>query len=32
MFKDVKNGIEILVGKVIFKLQMKTAKMSFFDQ
>ena len=32
MFKEVKNGIEILVGQVSFKLQIKTVKMLFLDQ
>ena len=31
MFKELKNGIEILVGQV-FKLQIKTVKMLFLDQ
>ena len=32
MFKELKNGIEILVGKAVFKLQIKTVKMLFLDQ
>ena len=31
LFKELKNGIEILVGQVIFKLQIKIVKM-FLDQ
>ena len=27
MFKELKNGIEILVGQAVFKLQLKTVKM-----
>ena len=29
MFKEPQNGIEILVGQVVFKLQIKTVKMLF---
>ena len=29
MFKEFKNGIEILVGQAVFKLQIKTVKMLF---
>ena len=32
MFKELKNGIEILVGEVVFKLQIKTVKMLSLDQ
>ena len=32
MFKELKNGIKILVGQVFFKLQIKTVKMLFLDQ
>ena len=32
MLKELKNGIEILVGKAVFKLQIKTGKMLFLDQ
>ena len=32
LFKEIKNGIEILVGQAIFKLQVKTVKMLFLDQ
>ena len=28
-FKELKNGIEILVGQAVFKLQIKTVKMLF---
>ena len=31
-FKELKNGIEILVGQVVFKLQIKTVKMLLLDQ
>ena len=30
LFKELKNGIEILVGQAILKLWIKTAKMFFF--
>ena len=29
MFKELKNGIEILVGQEVFKLWIKTVKMCF---
>ena len=29
MFKELKNGIEILVGQVVFKLWIKTVKILF---
>ena len=29
LFKEFKNGIEILVGQVVFMLQIKTVKMLF---
>ena len=32
LFKELKNGIEILVGQVIFKLQIKRVKMLVLDQ
>ena len=32
MFKELKNGIQMLVGQAIFKLQIKTVKMLFLDQ
>ena len=32
MFKELKNGIEILVGQAVFKLQTKTIKMLLLDQ
>ena len=33
LFKEVKNGIEILGGQApIFKLQIKTVQMLFLDQ
>ena len=32
MFKELRNGIEILVGQTVFKLQIKTVKMLVFDQ
>ena len=32
LFKDFKNDTEILVGQVVFKLQIKTVKMMFLDQ
>ena len=32
MFKEHKNGIDILVGQAAFKLEIKTVKMSFLDQ
>ena len=32
MIKELKNGIEILVGHAVFKLQIKTVKMLFLDQ
>ena len=31
-FKELKNGIKILVGQAIFKLQIKTVKMLILDQ
>ena len=32
LFKEFKNGIEILVGQAVFKLQIKTVKMLVWDQ
>ena len=32
LFKELKNGIGILVGQTVFKLQIKTAKMLALDQ
>ena len=32
MFKELKNGIEILVGQALFKIQIKTVKMLLLDQ
>ena len=32
LFKELKKGIEILVGKAVFKLQIKTAKMFVMNQ
>ena len=32
MFKELKNGIETLVGQAVFKLQIKTVRMLFLDQ
>ena len=32
LFKELKNGIEILVGQAISKLWIKTVKMLFLDQ
>ena len=32
LFKELKNGKEILLGQAVFKLQMKTVKMLFLDQ
>ena len=32
MFKELKNGIEILVGQTIFKIQIKTVEMLLLDQ
>ena len=32
MFKELKNGIEILVGQAVLKLQTKTVNMLFLDQ
>ena len=32
LFKELKNGTEILVGQAVFKLQIKTVKMLFLDQ
>ena len=29
LFKELKNGIEILVGQAVFKLKIKTVKMLF---
>ena len=29
--KELKNGIEILVGQVVFELQIKTVKMLLLD-
>ena len=29
LFKEFKNGIEILIGQVLFKLWIKTVKMMF---
>ena len=30
MLKELKNGIEILVGQAVFKLEIKTVKMLFW--
>ena len=30
LFKELKNGIEILVGQAVFKLKIKTVKMFRF--
>ena len=32
MLKELKNGIEILVGEAVLKLQIKTVKMLCLDQ
>ena len=32
LFKELKKGIEILVGQAVFKLKIKTVKMLFVDQ
>ena len=32
LFKELKNGTGILVGHVVFKLQIKTVKMLLLDQ
>ena len=32
LFKELKNGIEILVGQAVFKFQIRTDKMLFLDQ
>ena len=32
MFKELKNGIEILVGQAVFQLHIKTVKMLVLDQ
>ena len=32
LFKELKNGIEILVGQAVFNLQIKTVKMLLLDQ
>ena len=32
LLKELKNGIKILVGQAVFKLQIKTVKMLFLDQ
>ena len=32
LFKELKNGIEILLGQAVFKLQIKTVKMLCLDQ
>ena len=32
LFKEVKNGTEILVGQAVFKLHIKTVKILFLDQ
>ena len=32
MFRELKNGIEILVGQAIFKLWIKIAKILVLDQ
>ena len=32
LFKELKNGIEILVGQTVFTLWIKTAKMLVLDQ
>ena len=31
-FKELKNGIKILVGQAVFKLQIKTVDVLFLDQ
>ena len=32
LFKELKNGIEILVGQAVFKLKIKIVKMLVLDQ
>ena len=32
LFKELKNGIEILVGQAVFKLLIKTVRMFVLDQ
>ena len=32
LFKELKTGTEILVGKAVFELLIKTVKMLFLDQ
>ena len=32
MLKELKNGIEILVGQAVFRLQIKTIKILFLDK
>ena len=32
LFKELKNGIEILVGQAVFKIYIKTVKMLLLDQ
>ena len=32
LFKELQNGIKILVGQAVFKLQIKTVKMLFLVQ
>ena len=32
LFKELKNGIEILIGQAVFNLQIKTVEMLFLDQ
>ena len=32
MFKELKKGIQILVGQAVLKLQIKTVKMLFLNQ
>ena len=32
LFKELKNGIEILVGQAVFKLYIKTVKVLILDQ
>ena len=32
LFKELKNGIEIVVGQAVFKLQIKTFKILLLDQ
>ena len=32
MFNELKYGIEILIGRAVFKFQIKTVKMLFLNQ